>query len=144
MEMESVIAQIESLLSSGQFSDGWEAVDMYIKLGRIDHALYLSSYIVQQDDSQQYLLQAKYPEMVCLGAEFAEEIGDYSKAAYYWEQLLRRQPRMIEAWYGLALAKANVGEISQAQRALEQSLQIDPGYLPSQKLLLSIRNTSSN
>jgi tetratricopeptide (TPR) repeat protein len=142
--MQSAITKIEELLVSRQAGDAWQAVDIYIKLGHIDRALQTASEIVQRDSSQQQVFRTKYPEMIRLGAEFAEEICDYPKAVYYWEQLLQQQPQMIDAWYGLGLAKANLGEISEAKRAIDRSLQLDPRHAPSQRLLANIRSLSSN
>jgi tetratricopeptide (TPR) repeat protein len=142
--MQSAITKIEQLLISRQAKDGWQAVDIYIKLGHIDRALHTAAAIVQQDSSQQQVFRTKYPEIIRLGAEFAEEIGDYSKAAYCWEQLLQQQPQMIDAWYGLALAKANSGEIMEAKRAIDRSLQIDPRHAPSQRLLANLRKLPLN
>jgi tetratricopeptide (TPR) repeat protein len=139
--MQSVISEVDRLLVSNQPLDIWKSVDFYVKLGRIDRALHTASQLVQQDGNQQGFFRTKYPEILQLGAEFAEEIGDYGKAAYYWEKLLQQQPQMSEAWYGLALAQANLGEMSQAQRALDRSLQINPQHTASQKLLASIRNS---
>jgi tetratricopeptide (TPR) repeat protein len=142
--MEPVLDRIEQLLVSRQAGDAWQAVDIYIKLGHIDRALQTASEIVQQDSSQQQIFRTKYPEIIRLGAEFAEEICDYPKAVYYWEQLLQQQPQMVDAWYGLALAKANLGEISDAKRAIDRSLQIDPRHSLSQRLLENLHNSSRN
>jgi tetratricopeptide (TPR) repeat protein len=142
--MQPAITKIEELLVSRQAGDAWQAVDIYIKLGHIDRALQTASEIVQRDGSQQQVFRTKYPEIIRLGAEFAEEICDYPKAVYYWEQLLQQQPQMVEAWYGLALAKANLGEISEAKRAIDRSLQIDPRHSPSQRLLANLRSLSLN
>jgi tetratricopeptide (TPR) repeat protein len=142
--MQPTIIEIEQFLESDQPQKNWQAIDMYIMLGHIDQALYAATQIVQLDNNQQQAFRAKYPEILRLGAEFAEEICDFSKAAYYWEQLVQQQPQISDAWYGLALAKANLGAIPEAQRAIDRSLQIDPRYLPAQQLLANIRNLSLN
>jgi tetratricopeptide (TPR) repeat protein len=142
--MQPTIDRIEQLLASRQVEDAWQVVDIYIKLGHIDRALQTAAEIMQQDNSQQQVFLVRYPEIIRLGAEFAEEICDYPKAVYYWEQLLQQQPQIVEAWYGLALAKANLGEISDAKRAIDRSLQIDPRHLLSQRLSENIRNLSLN
>jgi tetratricopeptide (TPR) repeat protein len=142
--MQSEIDRIEQLLVSPQAGDAWQAVDIYIKLGHIDRALQTASEIVQRDSSQQQVFRTKYPEIIRLGAEFVEEICDYPKAVYYWEQFLQQQPHVADAWYGLALAQANLGEIQQAQRAIDRSLQIDPRHSASQRLLANLRASSRN
>jgi tetratricopeptide (TPR) repeat protein len=142
--IQPVITKIEQLLFSRQAGYAWQAVDIYIKLGHIDRALQTASEIVQQDSSQKQVFRTKYPEIIRLGAEFTEEICDYPKAVYYWEQLLQQQPQMADAWYGLALAKANLGEILEAKKAIDRSLQIDPRHSLSQRLLANFCNLSLN
>ena len=132
------------LLVSHQTSDVWQAVDLYTQIGQIDRALQAAVEICGQDPSQQQVFQTKYLQIVRLGAEFAEEIGDFAKAAYYWEQVIQQQPQMADAWYGLALSKANLGEIAQAKNAIDRVLKIDPQHLASQRLLANFRQLSRN
>lgn len=143
--MNSALTAIEKLDTPNVSSDDvWNIAKTLLQVGRLDRSIELAYSLVQQDPSQRSKYNQHYLSVLQLGAEFAEEVSDFHRAAYYWEQLLQQQPQMVEAWYGLALAQANLGEISQAQRAIERCLQIDPRHSQSQRLLANLRNSSRN
>lgn len=96
-------------------------------MGKFNQSLTLAYRAAQQDPSQQQQYQIYYLETVRLAAEFAEEIDDYPRAAYYWEQVAQQQPQNGDAWYGLGLAKANLGDFNGAKGALSRCLQLQPG-----------------
>jgi tetratricopeptide (TPR) repeat protein len=125
--MISPIIPIQKLDSTTPNSDLWIAAKVCLKLGKLNQSLTIAYAAVQKDPTQQQLYKKHYTESVQLGAEFAEEIGDYSRAAYYWEQLTQQLPQDANAWYGLGLAKANLQDYQGAEIALNRVLQLEPG-----------------
>ncbi|MFB2917919.1 tetratricopeptide repeat protein [Aerosakkonema funiforme] len=134
--MISPLVSIQQLNSKSSISELWIVAKEYLKLGKLNQSLTIAYAAVQKDPSQQQLYKKHYIESVRLGAEFAEEIGDYSRSAYYWEQLTQQLPQDAGAWYGLGLAKANLQDYQGAEIALNRVLQLEPG---NQKTRLHLR-----
>lgn len=57
----------------------------------------------------------------------ALEAGDFRGAAERYESALRVHPLAAEAWAGLGVAREREGRRDEARRALERSLELDPG-----------------
>ncbi|MBD1803878.1 hypothetical protein H6F98_00090 [Microcoleus sp. FACHB-SPT15] len=124
--MRSPIVSLQQLDSDLSVSNLWAAAKLCLQMGRLNQSLTIAYSAAQQDPTQQQLYKNHYVEVVKLGAEFAEEIGDYSRAAYYWEQLTQQLPQDASAWHGLGLAKANLQDYRGAEMALNKCLQLEP------------------
>jgi tetratricopeptide (TPR) repeat protein len=116
--MQSPLALIDSV--------NWNTAQLYLSIGRLNQALTIAYEVVQKEPTQQEMYLNFYLKAIRLGAEFAEEVDDHGKAAFYWEQITQRQPQNAEAWYGLGIAKANLQDYRAADAYLRRSLQIDP------------------
>lgn len=138
--MRSPLVSIQKLnAASTPTAEIWQTAKLCLKLGRLNQSLAVAYNVAQKDTSSQQIYREHYIEAVKLGAEFAEEIGDYGKAAYYWEQLTQHQPKDAVAWYGLGIAKANLEDYRGAQKALNQSLQLEPGNVKARNYLREIQ-----
>lgn len=137
--MRSPIVSIHELNAAAAPSDIWQTAKLCLKLGRLNQSLTLAYNAVQKDTSYQQNYRNYYIETVKLGAEFAEEIGDYRKAAYYWEQLTQYQPKDAVAWYALGIAKANLEDYRGAEKALDRSLQLEAGNVKARNYLREIQ-----
>ena len=113
-------------LNSLSIADQWLLSELYLQVGRLNQSLQIAYGIFQQDSSQQQRYFLHQQKVFHLGAEFAEEIGDYDRAAYYWSKITQQQPNNSEAWYGLGIAQANLQHFGQARKSLQKSLQLDP------------------
>ncbi len=134
--MLSPLFSLQQIEPNTPASQLWQAAKSCLKLGRINQSLTLAYSAAQKDPNQPQLYRNYYIEAVKLGAEFAEEIGDYQRASYYWEQLIQQVPQDGEAWYGLGIAKANLGDYGGAERALLRTLELVPG---NQKARMQLR-----
>lgn len=112
--------------NTAEASQLWNLSQVYRQLGKIHLALSLAYNATQKETDSQQRYRNYYLETIRLGAEFAEEIEDYPRAAYYWEQLTQQQSQNFAAWYGLGLAKANLEDYQGAVIALNRALQIEP------------------
>lgn len=137
--IQSPIISIQKLGSETAVAELWQIAKMCLKLGKINQSLQLAYSITQKDPSQQQLYRKHYLETVKLGAEFAEEIGDHPRAAYYWEQLTQQLPQDATAWYGLGIAKANLQDYRSAEMALNRSLHLAPGNQKARNYLTEIQ-----
>ncbi|MBZ8180736.1 tetratricopeptide repeat protein [Oscillatoria salina] len=137
--MNSPIILLQEINEEISPTELWEAAKICLKIGKLNQSLTLAYKIVQEDSTQQENYQKHYLEAIELGAEFAEEIGDYPRAAYYWEQMTQHQPNDSNAWYGLGIAKANLRDYQGAERALNQCLQLQPGNSNARSHLLEIQ-----
>lgn len=107
----------------------WETADFYLQIGRINQSILLAYEAVKQDNSQQQQRYHKhYLKSLQIGAEIAEEIEDYPRASFYWEQLTKQQPNHSQFWYGLGIAKANLGDYQGAKIAFNYCLQLQPNH----------------
>ncbi|MDY7012459.1 MAG: hypothetical protein SVX43_02460 [Cyanobacteriota bacterium] len=125
--MQSPVIALQNINANSSVAELWTAAKVCLQMGRFNQSLTLAYRAVQQDPSQQQQYQIHYLETVRLAAEFAEEIEDYPRAAYYWEQVTQQQPQNADAWYGLGLAKANLQDYPGAQGALTRCVQLQPG-----------------
>jgi tetratricopeptide (TPR) repeat protein len=119
--------------------DLWHAAALQLQLGHFNQSLQLAYAAVQNDPSYQSRYLQLQADVVRLGAEFAEEIGDYPKAAYYWEQWVQQQPHNVDALYGLGIAKANVSDYRGAAIALREVLRLQPGHDRARSHLATIQ-----
>jgi tetratricopeptide (TPR) repeat protein len=126
-------------LNTANLSQLWEAAKLCLKLGRIDSSLNLAYLATQKDVTQQQLYSKHYLEAMKLGAELAEEIGNHDQAAHYWQQLIEYQSNNSEAWYGSAIALANLGKDNEAKQALDRVLQLNPQHQKARSLLNQIQ-----
>jgi tetratricopeptide (TPR) repeat protein len=118
----------------------WETADFYLQIGRINQSILLAYEAVKQDNQQQQRYQNHYLKSLQIGAEIAEEIDDYSRASFYWEQLTKQQPNNSQFWYGLGIAKANLGDYEGAKTAFNYCLQIQPNYPKAQEQIKQIES----
>jgi Flp pilus assembly protein TadD len=126
--MYSPLLELQRLqVNTSEISDFWQAAKLYLKLGKVNQSLAIAYSTVQKNAAQQQLYNQHYVESVRLGAEFAEEIGDNHRAAYYWELLTRHLPQNATAWHGLGIAKANLQDYQSAEIAFNRALQLEPG-----------------
>ncbi|MEA5578015.1 tetratricopeptide repeat protein [Anabaena sp. UHCC 0451] len=116
-----------------------KSAKLSLKLGRFQQSLMIAYSAVQQDPNQQQMYKNHYIQVMRLGAEFAEEIEDHHKAAYYWEQLTKQIPNDSDAWYGLGIAKANLQDYQEAIIALNQALKLQPGNQKIRSMLIEIQ-----
>lgn len=126
-------------VGTANISDIWKAVNICLKLGRINESLTIAYNAAQKDASQQQLYGNHYIKAMRLGAELAEEIGNHHQTEHYWQQLTKYVPNNIEAWYGLAVARANLEKYEEARQAASQVLQLDPEYQKVRSLLIYIQ-----
>ncbi|NJR31650.1 MAG: tetratricopeptide repeat protein [Chamaesiphon sp. CSU_1_12] len=137
--MRSPIITIHQLeINTANPAELWQAAKLCLKLGRIDRSLNLAYLAAQKDTSQQQLYSNHYLEAMKLGAELAEEIGNHHQAEHYWEQIIKYLPNDIEAYYGLAIAIANLGKYPEAKQALERVLQLNPQHQKARSMLTQI------
>jgi tetratricopeptide (TPR) repeat protein len=120
-------------------SQQWQIAQLYLQLGRLNQSLQFAYSLVQQDAAQKQQYLQHQSQTIRIGAEFAEEIGDHAKAAYYWEQLTRQAPRDSEAWYGLGIAKANLQDFQGAANAFQQVLRLSPGHQKARSYLQEVQ-----
>ncbi len=66
--------------------------------------------------------------------------GRPSKAIEFYERLIRIQPENLEARHLLAKALLQIGRKEDAQAQVQESLRIDPNYVPSLELLSELDN----
>jgi Flp pilus assembly protein TadD len=106
----------------------WDSIQLALKLGRLSKSAQAAYTLVQRDPTQAQAYHQHQMTLLQLGAEFAEEVENYHHAAYYWEQVTKQQPKNIDAWYGLGLARANLGNdyLPGAEAALIQALKLNP------------------
>jgi tetratricopeptide (TPR) repeat protein len=124
--MQSPIAPCYANPNALSPSDRWSLAELYLQLGKLNQSLQLAYSILQQDPSQQQRYLIHQQKVHQLGAEFAEEIADYNRAAYYWHNVTQSQSHNADAWHGLGLAQANLQHYQEAKLALERSLQLNP------------------
>jgi tetratricopeptide (TPR) repeat protein len=105
---------------------GWQLAELYLSLGKFSQSLQLVHHLVQRDPSQNDRYLSHQNRAMRSAAEFAEEVGDTRRAAYYWQQVTQQQPQDGIAWHGLGLAKANLEDFYGAQQALTRALQLNP------------------
>jgi tetratricopeptide (TPR) repeat protein len=74
-----------------------------------------------------------------LGLSLARR-NEWSAAAGQFERTVRIDPRFVEGWYNLGLARLEGGDRNGALAALTQALQIDPHYGPAQRVLRRIQS----
>jgi tetratricopeptide (TPR) repeat protein len=115
------------------------AAKLSLKLGRFHQSLMIAYSAVQQDPNQQQIYKNHYIQVMRLGAEFAEEIEDYHKAAYYWDNLTKQIPNDGDAWYGLGIAKANLQDYQGAIVALNQASKLQPGNQKIRSMLIEVQ-----
>jgi tetratricopeptide (TPR) repeat protein len=138
--MQSPIALLSSTTATTQAPTSlWRVSDLYLKLGRVSQSLNLAYRVVQQDHSQQQQYRNHHLEALQLGAEFADEIGDYPRSVFYWEQLIQQTPQNADVFYGLGIAKANVQDYRGAAAALAQTLQLQPSHEKARSHLQEIQ-----
>ncbi|MBW4630876.1 MAG: tetratricopeptide repeat protein [Iphinoe sp. HA4291-MV1] len=138
--MNSPLIAIQKISKgSTQLAELWQASKLCLKLGRLNQSLTIAYSAAQKNPAQQQLYNQHYLESMRLGAEFAEEIGDNQRAAYYWEQLTQQLPQDSTAWHGLGIAKANLQDYPSAERALNRALQIEPGNQKVRMQLAEVR-----
>jgi Flp pilus assembly protein TadD len=120
----------------------WQLVKTYLKLGRFNQSLQLAYTLTQRDASQIPAYNNHQLTLLQLAAEFSEEIENFHQAAYYWEQITKQQPQNADAWYGLGIARANLGSdyLPSAEIALQQALNINPGNQRIQQNLANIQS----
>ena len=137
--MLSPTVSLQKLNASTPNSDIWNAAKLSLQIGKFNQSLMIAYSTVQKDPNQQQIYKKHYIEVMKLGAEFAEEIEDYHKAAYYWEQLTKQVPNDGNAWHGLGLAKANLQDYQGAMMALNKALQLEPTNQKIRSQLLDIK-----
>jgi tetratricopeptide (TPR) repeat protein len=138
--MRSPIITIHQIdINTANVAELWQAAKLCLKLGRIDRSLNLAHLATQKDASQQQLYRNHYLEAMKLGAELAEEIGNHHQAEHYWQQIIKYLPNDIEAWYGLAIAIANLGKYPEAKQALDRVLQLNPQHQKARSMLTQIQ-----
>ncbi|MEH2114643.1 hypothetical protein [Nostoc sp.] len=119
--------------------DLWQTAKLFIQLGKFNQSLTIAYTATQNDPTQKKLYRQHYLETMRLGAEFAEEISDYQRAAYYWEQVTQQSSQDVTAWHGLGIAKANLQDYCGAEMALHRALQITPGNQKIKQHLIEIQ-----
>ena len=134
--MQSPLALTDSI--------NWSTAYLYLSIGRLNQAMNLAYEVMQKDATQQEAYLSFSLKAMRLGAEFGEEIEDYVKAAFYWEQITQRQPQNAEAWYGLGVAKANLQDLRGAEACLMRSLQIDPTNQKIRNMLQEVQKQLRN
>lgn len=137
--MLSPTISLQTINENTSTSDIWKAAKLTLQIGRFNQSLIIAYSIFQKDPNQQQMYRDHYIQVMKLGAEFAEEIEDYHKAAYYWEQLTKQLPNDVNAWHGLGLAKANLQDYQGAIIALTQALKLQPGNQKIRDHLLDIK-----
>jgi Flp pilus assembly protein TadD len=120
----------------------WKLIQLYLKLGRFNQSLQVAYALVQRDPGQLQAYNNHQLSLLRLGAEFAEEVENFHQAAYYWEQITKQQPQDADAWYGLGLARANLGSsyLPGAETALIQALKLNPNNPRIQQNLANIQS----
>jgi cytochrome c-type biogenesis protein CcmH/NrfG len=117
---------------------GWQLAELYLRLGKFSQSLQLAYHLVQRDPNQNDRYLNHQNRAMRSAAEFAEEVGDTHRAAYYWQQVTQQQPQDAIAWHGLGLAKANLQDFHSAQSALVRSLQLEPNNQKARSQLVEI------
>lgn len=121
----------------------WETATFYLQIGRINQSILLAYEAVKQDQQQQERYQNHYLKCLEIGAEIAEEIDDYPRAVFYWEQLTKQQSNNSQFWYALGIAKANLGDYQGAKTALNYCLNLQPNHPKAQLQLKQIESLSN-
>jgi tetratricopeptide (TPR) repeat protein len=137
--MKSPLLLLQTNDSQLSTSTIWQMAKLYLKLGQFNQALMLAYSLTQKDLSQQKNYQQFYSEAIKLGAEFAEEIEDFQRAAYYWEQLAKQNSQDADIWYGLGIAKANLQDYPGSINALNRCLQLNPDHPKAGSRLLEVQ-----
>lgn len=137
--MLSPTVSLQKISSNTSTSDIWNAAKLSLKLGRGQQSLMIAYSAVQQDPNQQQMYKNHYIQVMRLGAEFAEEIEDHHKAAYYWDQLTKQTPNDGNAWYGLGVAKANLQDYQGSIIALNQALNLQPANQKIRSMLIEVQ-----
>jgi tetratricopeptide (TPR) repeat protein len=107
----------------------WNLIKTHLKLGRFNQSLQLAYALVQRNSNEIPAYNNHQLALLQLAAEFSEEIEDFYQATYYWEQITQQQPQNSDAWYGLGIARANLGSdyLPGAEMALLKALSFSPG-----------------
>ncbi|MFM6001663.1 MAG: tetratricopeptide repeat protein [Sphaerospermopsis kisseleviana] len=138
--MLSPILKVQNLeTTSTEITSIWLAANVYLRLGRINQSLMVAHLATQKDAAQQQRYQSFCIKAIRLGAEFFEEIGNYHYAEQYWQQLTKYTPNESEAWYGLAVARANLGHFKEAADAANQVLVLNPQHQKVRSLLIELQ-----
>lgn len=119
--------KLEQLLELGRFQVGWQWLEDNLTAGQITQQAY-----------HQWLCH-----LLNTAAEFFEEIGDEYHAIFYWEQLLKHQPKNSSAWHGLGLAYANQGNLAKAAQMLTNALKYEPTNAKIRQQLHEIQQRST-
>lgn len=77
-----------------------------------------------------------------LGLSLARR-GEWRAAAQF-ETAVRIDPRFVEGWYNLGLARYEAGDRDGALAALSRAIEIDPQYGPALRVLRRIHNPAAN
>jgi tetratricopeptide (TPR) repeat protein len=128
-------------ISSTSSTECWKLVQLYLKLGRFNQSSQAAYDLVQRDPGQLQAYNNHQLALLRLGAEFAEEVENFHQAAHFWEQITKQQPQNVDAWYGLGLARANLGNtyLPGAEMALIQALKLNPNDQRIQQNLTNIQ-----
>jgi Flp pilus assembly protein TadD len=130
----------QSALAALSIDSQWQLASQLIQIGRLNQSVQLAYDIANRDPSQVSIYQRFQIDLLQYGAEFSEEIGDFSRAVYYWGQLTQQQSHNPVVWYGLGIAYANLSDFSNAAQALQRSLQINPNDPKVQNQLSNIQS----
>jgi len=117
----------------------WQASILCLRLGYIPQSMTFAFEAVKKEPDWQARYNSYYLYALKLAAEFYEEIGNYTNTMFYWEQVTKQTPQNMEAWHGLAVAKANLGDFGGAELALGQALRIEPQNQKLRKLLSEVQ-----
>lgn len=137
--MRSPLISLQTNHSELSTATVWQTAQFYLKLGNFNQALTLAYALSQKEVSQQKNYQQFYTEVMKLGAEFAEEIEDFQRAVYYWEQLVKQNSQDADIWYGFGIAKANLQDYPGSINALNRCLQLKSDHPKARSRLLEIQ-----
>lgn len=129
-------------ISSTSSTECWKLIQLYLKLGRFNQSSQAAYDLVQRDPGQLQAYNNHQLALLRLGAEFSEEVENFHQAAHFWEQITKQQPQDVDAWYGLGLARANLGNayLPGAEMALMQALKLNPNNQRIQQNLINIQS----
>jgi uncharacterized protein HemY len=129
-------------ITTAPTNECWDSIQLALKLGRLSQSAQAAYTLVQRDPTQAQNYHQHQMTLFRLGAEFAEEVENYHHAAYYWEQITKQQPQDIDAWYGLGLARANLGNeyLPGAEIALIEALKLNPTKIKIRQNLTKVQS----
>jgi tetratricopeptide (TPR) repeat protein len=113
---------------------------IYYYLGRYDQSVAIHRQAIEESPNQNYVW-LNYGDALLFSSEPEKADAAFRRSAAIAEELLDVDPGRADVMYGLAWAKAMLGDVDSARQLIDRSMSIDPGdpYLHYYDALVSVK-----